>query len=44
MSVKNMYASQSYSAFFVKTGAVFVIQRISGVIACGDEQSKYLPD
>lgn len=32
MLVKNMYAWESYSAFFVKTGAVFVIHRLSGVM------------
>lgn len=30
MLVKSMYASKSNSAFFVKTGAVFVIHRLSG--------------
>lgn len=32
MLMKNMSASKSYSAFFIKTGAVFVIHRLSGAM------------
>lgn len=43
--VKGTHPSESYPAlpFFAETAAVFVIRRISDVIARGDEQSEYLP-